>query len=82
QYVHEFFRGWESAGSNSILAGSKDIIPSQLIQNVGLTYESLLKSVKLSYTFQIQNLMNDRNFDFFGVQKPGRAFYFKLTTQF
>ena len=78
RYVHEFFRSWESAG----LRQFKQTIPSQLVQNMGLTYKLALASTQTSFTAEVQNLTNARVFDFFGVQRPGRAYFVKLTTQF
>ncbi len=78
QYVHEFYRGWESVG----LKQFKDQIPAQFVQNLGVTYELPIKTVKTALTAEVQNLVNTDVYDFFGVQRPGRAFYIKLTTQF
>jgi len=78
RYVHEFFRSWESAG----LIQFKAVIPSQLTHNAGLTYKLPLKKQRLALTGEVQNLTNAKVFDFLGVQRPGRAFYVKLTTQF
>lgn len=78
RYVHEFYRGWESVG----LKQFKDVIPSQYIPNLGTTYELPFKLVRTSMTAEIQNLTDAKVYDFFGVQKPGRTLYFKITTQF
>jgi len=78
RYVHEFFRSWESAG----LIQFKAVIPSQLTHNAGLTYKLPLKKQRLALTGEVQNLTNAKVFDFLGVQRPGRAFHVKLTTQF
>lgn len=78
RYVHEFYRGWESVG----LKQYKDIIPSQLTQNAGFTYQLPFASQQTSITGEVQNLTNAKVYDFYGVQKPGRAFYIKITTQF
>ena len=78
RYVHEFFRSWESAG----LRQFKQTIPSQLVQNAGLTYRVALGSAQTAFTAEVQNLTNAEVFDFFGVQRPGRAYFVKLTTQF
>ncbi|TQD35388.1 TonB-dependent receptor [Haloflavibacter putidus] len=77
-YVYEFYRGWESVG----LIQFKDQIPAQFVHNLGVTYELPIKSVKTALTAEIQNLADTDVYDFFGVQRPGRAFYIKLTTQF
>lgn len=78
RYVHEFFRSWESAG----LREFKQTIPSQLVQNAGFTYKLTRASTQAAFTAEVQNLTNAQVFDFFGVQRPGRAYFVKLTTQF
>ena len=78
RYVHQFFLGWESAG----IQESKPEIPRQLVNNIGGTYEFMLKKFRYSLTTEMQNITNAKVFDFLGVQRPGRAFYLKLTTQF
>ncbi|HLR32151.1 MAG TPA: TonB-dependent receptor, partial [Fodinibius sp.] len=78
RYVHEFYRGWESVG----LEKFKDEIPPQFTQNMGITYNFPFNSLTTSITAEVQNLTNADVYDFYGVQKPGRAFYIKITTQF
>ena len=78
RYIHAFYRSWESAG----LKDFKAEIPSQFSQNAGAIYKMNTGKMDHSIAVETQNLTNARVFDFFGVQKPGRAFYIKLTTQF
>lgn len=76
RYVYEFFRSWESASVNPF------VIPSQQTFDFGTTYHSNINGIKYALTAEIQNLSNEKNYDFFGVQKPGRSFNIKLVTQF
>lgn len=76
RYVYEFFRSWESASVNPF------VIPSQQTFDFGTTYHNNLKGVKYAITAELQNLSDEKNYDFFGVQKPGRSFNIKLVTQF
>jgi outer membrane receptor protein involved in Fe transport len=78
RYVHEFFRSWESAGIRAF----KIVIPGQLVNNIGATYELSLGNFRHSLTAEVQNITDARVYDFLGVQRPGRAFYLKLTSQF
>ncbi len=78
RYVHEFFRGWESAG----LREFKQVVPTQVVNNAGFTYKLPTGKASHALTVEIQNLANARVYDNFGVQKPGRAVYAKLTSQF
>jgi TonB family protein len=77
RYVHEFFRGWQTLG----LLESKDVIASQLLHSLALTYRVDGRAAALSTTLEVQNLTDQPAFDFFGVQRPGRAFYFKTTLE-
>lgn len=78
RYVHEFFRGWESVG----LRQFKQVVPSQLLHGLALTYLVRGNPLALSFTGEVQNLTDQPAYDFFGVQRPGRAFYFKTTAEF
>ena len=78
RYVHEFFRNWESIGNPEF----KQEIPEQLVHTAGITYAMELGKVSSSITMELQNITNEKVFDFFGVQRPGRAFFVKLTAQF
>lgn len=78
RYIEEFFRGWESVG----LRAFKQTVPSQLLHSLALTYLVAGESVALSFTGEVQNLTDQPAFDFFGVQRPGRASYFKTTAEF
>jgi len=78
RYVHPYFIGWESVG----LARFKAETPSQLTHVIGMTQRMSVGNLQTALTFEVRNLTNAKVFDFFGVQRPGRAFYVKLTTQF
>jgi TonB family protein len=77
RYVHEFYRGWESVGDRAF----KQVIPAQLLHSVALTYTTRGDGLTVSFTGEAQNLTDQRAFDFYGVQRPGRAFYFKSTLE-
>jgi vitamin B12 transporter len=77
RYVHEYFRGWESVG----LVEFKQVIPAQAVHGVGLGYLVQSDRARLSTSLEIQNLSDEPTFDFFGVQRPGRAFHLKTTAE-
>lgn len=77
RYVHGFFRGWESVG----LVEWKQVVPSQLLHSLAATYLIREPAFDLTVTVEVQNLTDERAFDFFGVQKPGRAFFVKTTVE-
>lgn len=74
RYVHEFYRGWESAGSKDF----KETIDAQISHGIGVTYGITTPWARLDTTFEVQNLTDARLYDSFGVQRPGRAFYLKV----
>ncbi len=78
RYVHAFYRSWESAG----IKAYKQVIPKQQIHTTGLTYKFPAGRFDGAITAEMQNMFNVRVYDFYGVQKPGRAFYLKLTIQY
>ena len=78
RYVHEFFRGWESVG----LLEHKQVIPQQVVHGANVGYFVAAGPRNVSMTFEVQNLTDEAVFDFYGVQRPGRAFYLKSTAEF
>ncbi len=75
-YVKSFYRSWESVGRSEY----KLVIDAQLLHSAALTY--LLKGPRtVGSTFEVQNLTDERAYDVLGVQKAGRAFYFKATLE-
>jgi outer membrane cobalamin receptor len=78
RYVREFFRGWESAG----IPAFKQMVPSQVLCSLGLGYRVRTATATLGLTVEVQNLLDRAVYDFYGVQKPGRAFYLKSTIDF
>ncbi len=78
RYVNEYFRSWESVGREE----TKQTIPSQLLQAVALTYSVEGDPLALDFTSEIRNLTDEKAFDFFGVQRPGRGYYFKMSARF
>jgi vitamin B12 transporter len=73
RWVHSFYRDF--------VHGPLFFVPAQVTHNIGLTYVFARDLVRSSATFEISNLSDAKVFDNFGVQKPGRAFHFKLTAE-
>src|SRR5690606_7602914 len=71
-YVHEFFRDWEGVGRNN-----KPIIPTQIVHDLGIAYT--LSNQKITFSFDAKNMFDRQVFDNWALQKPGRAFYGKIT---
>ncbi|MBA6153129.1 TonB-dependent receptor [Gelidibacter maritimus] len=72
QYIHEFFRQWESEGA----ANSKKIIPTQWSHDISLTYS--IKNGTYNISLEAKNITNEMLFDNYSLQKPGRSFAVKL----
>ncbi|HEA31146.1 MAG TPA: TonB-dependent receptor [Leeuwenhoekiella sp.] len=75
-YVHSFYRYWPSLGSNS--GGGKYEIPEQIAHDLNLTYN--LEHFK--FTVECRNLLDERLYDNFSLQKPGRSFSGKIRYTF
>ena len=71
-YVNGFYRNWSNVGSKN-----RDYIPKQYPMDVGLTYT--FPKNKLAFSFDSKNILDQQVFDNFGLQKPGRSFYAKIT---
>lgn len=76
RYVHSFFLGWESIGTD------KKFVPDQFLHSLDLTYFVPGDPLDLSFSGELQNLTDAEAYDYFGVPKPGRAFYFKMTASY
>ncbi len=68
-YVHSFLLSWDVGIDN-------DDIPTQSIHNAGISY-TFYKD-KLSLNLESRNISDERVYDNYKVQKPGRSFYLKL----
>lgn len=75
RFVGEFLRGWESRGTRRY----KYAVASQVVHGLGVSYLFSSRSLDYSVTFEVQNLTDERLFDYFGVQRPGRSVSLKLT---
>jgi vitamin B12 transporter len=77
RYVHDFYLAWESYGDPS----TKSVVEAQLLHSLGLTFLIRKGALALSSTIEVQNLTDAKSTDYFGVQKPGRAFFFKSVAE-
>ena len=71
-YVNGFYRNWSNVGSRN-----QDYIPEQYPVDLGVTHTFPKNRWVLSV--DAKNIFDQQIFDNFGLQKPGRAFYAKLT---
>lgn len=77
RYVHAFFRNWESVGSSR--PDVKNTIVAQLLHTAALSYVVRHDGREITSTLEVSNFTNARAFDFYGIERPGRAVYFKIT---
>jgi len=73
-YVHDFHPGWLDTAAQD----DTGIVPAQLTHTASLAY--LVRGPwTLSFALDVVNLTDERVYDLLGVQRPGRAAYFKIT---
>ncbi|KGE12939.1 TonB-dependent receptor domain-containing protein [Sphingobacterium deserti] len=72
QYVNEYSTTWSKLGDRS----TNYYIPTQWIQNVGLTYS--LKQGLYNFTLECRNLTDQIAYDNSKLQKPGRSISMKF----
>lgn len=75
-YVGEFLESIAEYGNEE---DRKDVIPLQNAHSTGIAVS--LPKEHLALSFDIKNIFNAQLFDNYAVQKPGRAFYVKLSYQ-
>ena len=74
-YVHRFFRNWESLGG-----AGKAIVPTQFVNDFGILYT--FPKRQLSIGADVKNIFNEQVFDNWALQKMGRMFLVKVTYSF
>jgi outer membrane cobalamin receptor len=70
-YVNWFYLYWSNDGRRD----TKAIIPTQFVQQAGISYG--LRDNRAAFSVEVHNLGNVRVFDNFNVQLPGRAWSVK-----
>jgi vitamin B12 transporter len=76
RYVHSFWPGWQGTNATADTAN----IPTQWSHSLSFLY-SLGGRYGLDFSLDIQNLTDARIYDVLGVQKPGRAAFFKVSAR-
>ena len=71
-YVEGFRRNWSNTGLTNL-----DNIPTQFSNSMGFMFT--FPSEKITVSFDAKNIFNEQLYDNFGLQKPGRSFYGKIT---
>jgi vitamin B12 transporter len=78
RYVNSFFRGWEDVG----LRDRKQVIPSQLVHSAAVSYLWRTSRGTVTTTLEASNLGDEAVYDYYGLQRPGRAFFLKTVLDF
>lgn len=71
-YVEGFLRNWANVGSSNLSR-----IPTQYPMDLGVTYT--FPKNKIVISLDLKNIFDEQVYDNYGLQKPGRAFYAKIT---
>lgn len=71
-YVNGFYRNWANVGSRN-----QDFIPEQYPVDLGISHT--FPQNRWVFSFDAKNVFDQQIFDNFGLQKPGRAIYAKVT---
>ena len=58
------------------------MVAAQFVQSTGVNYRVPRGDVTFGLTAEIDNLTDENTFDFYGVQRPGRAAYLKGTIEY
>lgn len=74
-YMHSFPLYSEAVGSES-----EFVVPTQFSHNLTLSYG--VQNGRYNISFECRNLMNEKLYDNFSLQKAGRAFYGKVRVYF
>ena len=75
RYVHGFYRGWESQG----LSQFKQVIDAQVTHDIGVSWIVSRDVARVTSTFEIDNVTDAKVYDNFGMQRPGRGIYVKVS---
>ncbi|MDR2681403.1 MAG: carboxypeptidase-like regulatory domain-containing protein [Tannerella sp.] len=71
-FVYEYYLRWPSQGTS----GSKYTIPTQLSQDINITYA--IKKGRYNISAECRNITDANLYDNFSLQKPGRSFSVKF----
>lgn len=74
-FVQGYQVGWESVNGD----GDKLRVPSQVVHSVGINLLLKRDKTTIGSSIEVHNLTDERVYDYFGVQLPGRTVAAKLT---
>jgi TonB family protein len=77
RYVHQFYRGWESQGIREL----KQVVDAQWLHSAGITWAYNPSYGRFTTSLEVDNFTNARVFDNFGVARPGRGAFLKVTAE-
>jgi hypothetical protein len=75
--VHQFYRGWESQGIREL----KQVVDAQWLHSAGITWAYNPGYGRFTTSLEVDNFTNARVFDNFGVARPGRGAFLKVTAE-
>lgn len=71
-YVHSFYLYWSNEGAKD----TKRVIPQQMSHDINIVYA--LKNGRYNVSLECRNITDNKLYDNFSLQKPGRSFNIKL----
>jgi len=78
RFVESFYRDWESLGDPA----ARPLVPAQTAHTLSLGYLFRAGRLAGSATLDLDNVGDERLYDVFGVQRPGRAFHGKVALHY
>lgn len=76
RFAYRYFLGWEIDGNTD----QKATIPTQLLSDLSIAYQ--FPNKHLSISVECRNITDQKAYDNYKVQKPGRGFYTKVKMSF
>lgn len=73
RYVHSFDRVWKLGDPDL-----RPVVDAQISHALGVTYGMRGEFWNVACTFEVDNLTDERLYDYYGVQRPGRSYALKL----
>lgn len=78
KFVEEFGLFWDGVGKTE----TNPLVPDQESHSLSLIYARDLLPYTLTMSAEVQNFTDEELYDYYGVQRPGRAFYVKTIFEF
>jgi outer membrane cobalamin receptor len=78
KFVDKFGLFWDGVGKTE----TNPVVPAQESHSLSFIYTRDVLSYALTMSAEVQNFTDEELYDYYGVQRPGRAFYVKTIFEF